>query len=293
MLHPKEIRIEDKALLSSIMGPQENSILNFTTLYIWGGEGKIKYDIVEDCLVCFFYSGRDGIGCTYPVGNGNRQKAAEMAFEYMQKQGGTPRFILMPHAAALECEQVFPNKFHIYSDRNNADYIYETNRMIHLSGKDLHSKKNHVNAFLKKYSFTYERIPMSQVPECIELFLKWQGALKNHTAGFSQKATIRLLENVDALGVTLGGIRVDKQLIAFSAGEAVTKDCALIHLEYADATIRGAFPIMNQQFCANEWQSYSFVNREEDMGIEGLRKAKMAYRPVRLIEKYFTKDKGN
>lgn len=295
MLIPKEIEIGDKLLFCELMGKRESSTFNFTTLYMWAGDGKIKYAVSDGCLVLFF-NGRRGAACTYPVGNGNRQAAAEKAFDFMKCQGQTPRFILMSEDMVKECEAVFPNQFGFYSDRNNADYIYSTESLITLRGKKLHTKKNHLNAFLNTYDFQYQRLGAGDMDECMDLFYRWKEGQKNTGSGFSEDATLRLLQNQDKLGVTIGGIFVDGKLAAFSAGEAATDDMALIHIEYADTRIRGAFNIMNQQFCQQEWSSFSYINREEDMGIEGLRKAKMAYRPVKMIEKYYTeygKDLGS
>ncbi len=293
MLNPKDITIGEKELFQEFLGKSESSTFNFTTLFMWAGGGKIQYDIYDGCLILFFHGRHRGVACTYPIGNGNRRAAAEKAFDFMKQQGGLPHFILMTEEMAKECETVFENELRIYSDRNNADYVYLSDSLIHLRGKKLHQKKNHLNAFLNTYEFQYERLGQKNIDECKKLFLSWKQGQKNHGSGFSEEATVRLLENADKLGVTLGGIRVDGKLAAFSAGEPLTDDMALIHIEYADTSIRGSFNIMNQQFCQNEWSGFEFINREEDMGLEGLRKAKMAYRPVRMIEKYFTEYKGN
>ena len=103
--------------------------------------------------------------------------------------------------------------------------------------------------------------------------------------GNSREATARLLENFESLPVRGGGIFMDQSLVAFSIGEPVSKDTVLVHLEHA-ADYRGLFNVINSEFCANEWSGFTYVNREEDMGLAGLRQAKMAYRPVKLLEKF-------
>jgi len=292
MFSPKEIEIGDKVLLKRFLDGNESSIYNFTTLYAWSFDGKIKYDIKDDCLILFFYGNDGGVRATFPIGDGDRCAVAKDAFEYMKTKGSTPNFVLMTENGAKECEQTFGDIFSVYSDRKSADYVYLSEDLINLRGKKFHTKKNHLNAFLNTYKFTYERLSEENIDECKKLFMDWQNSQTNHDLGVSEKATMRLLDNVVSLGVTLGGIRIDGRLVAFSAGEKMTDNTALIHLEYADTNIRGAFNAINQQFCKNEWNDLEFINREEDMGIEGLRKAKMAYRPVKMIEKYFTKYKG-
>ncbi len=100
MLSPKDIAIEDKNVLQEYLGKSESSTYNFTTLFMWAGSGKIQYDIVDGCLVLFFHGRHHGVGCTYPLGNGNRQAAAEKSFEFMNRQSGSPHFILMTEQMA-------------------------------------------------------------------------------------------------------------------------------------------------------------------------------------------------
>ncbi len=287
---PKEIRLTDKPLFESMLGKCENSMFHFTTIFMWSVDGRILYDIVDGCLVLFFKSSKNGLCCTYPIGDGDRQAAAKKALSYMKEHSKKPRFILMTEEMAKELNETFGKEFCITSVRDNADYVYLSDDLIHLSGKKFHQKKNHLNAFLNTYKFSYRQI--DDTKECIELFENWLLTQPEEAVRFSKMPTLRLLDHAKELGVTVGGIYVDKKLIAFSAGEPQTDDMALIHIEYADTSFRGAFNIINQQFVLNEWKDYTYINREEDMGLEGLRRAKLAYRPVKLIEKYNAEYKG-
>lgn len=292
MFNPKEVKITDKSLLDGFFGMSENSIYNFTTLFMWSAEGKIRYDIVDNCLILFFYNSRNGVCCTYPIGTGDRRKVAEQALDFMKSNSKKPRFILMSEEMARECDAYFPEKFRICADRNNADYVYLSEHLIHLSGKKLHQKRNHFNAFVSKYPFVYKRIGQAEVGDCVALFEKWLATQPKEAVAFSKAPTMRLLENLDALSVVAGGIYVEGKLVAFSVGEGITDDMALIHVEYADISYRGAYNAINQQFVANEWEHYLYINREEDMGLEGLRRAKLAYRPIRLVEKFSGEYRG-
>ncbi len=290
MFNPRDITLGDRETIESYIGKTENSTLQFTTLFIWGMGGRIRFDIHSDCLVLFFY-GRNGVSCTYPKGNGDTKTVALNLYQYMQEQGSTPRFILMNEQEAKECESLFAGNMTIRPDPNNADYVYASESLISLKGKKLHQKRNHLNAFMQNYDFTYERLTHKNREECVALFQNWLHVIKENEAEFSKKATMCLLDHMDDLGVTFGGIRVDGKLVAFSAGEAITDDMAVIHMEYGDTQIRGVFNAMNQQFVLHEWKDYPFINREEDMGIPGLRRAKEAYRPVRMVEKYIAEEK--
>ena len=290
MFNPKEINLGDKELFLKYLPKCENSMLNFTTIFMWSADGKILYDIVDDCLILFFKNAKNGICCTYPMGDGDRKVVAEKCVSYMKENSKKPRFILMTEEMAKECSEVFGKEVKITSVRDNADYVYSSEDLINLSGKKFHQKRNHLNAFLNTYSFKYKRI--EDTKECTELFEKWLLTQPKEAVDFSRMPTLRLLENAKELGVTVGGIYVNEKLIAFSAGEPQTEDTALIHIEYADTSYRGAFNIINQQFVENEWKDFTYINREEDMGLEGLRRAKLAYRPVKLIEKYNAEYKG-
>lgn len=290
MIHPKEITLGEKKLFDSYIGKTENSTLNFTTLFIWSANGKIKYDIVDDCLVLFFF-GRQGVVCTYPKGTGNRRTVSEKLFAYMKETSAKARFIAMTASEAAECKQIFGEKTEVRPDPNNADYVYESESLISLKGKKLHQKRNHLNAFMNAYDFQYERLTSANKEECVALYQNWLQAGKENNAAFSEGATMRLLEHMEELeNVVFGGIRIEGKLVAFSAGEAITDDMALIHMEYGDTGFRGVFNAMNQQFVQHEWKDYTFINREEDMGLPGLRKAKLAYRPVKMIEKYIAEE---
>lgn len=290
MFTPKDIRIGDRALFEAYIGKTENSTLIFTTLFIWAATGNIKYDLVDDCLVLFFI-GKHGVSCTYPKGNGDKKAVAKALCDYMKDACGKARFILMNEEEAQEVATLFGKSFVIKEDPNNADYVYESESLISLAGKKLHQKRNHLNAFLNTYDFAYERLTSANREECLALFQNWLHVVKEDKAGFSEAATLRLLDYIDQLDVTMGGIRIDGRLVAFSVGEAITEDMALIHVEYADTSIRGIFNAINQQFVLHEWKEYRYINREEDMGIPGLRRAKQAYRPVRMIEKYIAEEK--
>ena len=143
MLDLKEITLDDKELFLKYIGKRENSTLSFTTLYIWSFDGRIKYDIVDDCLILVF-CGRNGCMCTYPYGNGDKISALKKAYNFMEK----PSFVLMSEEEAKELSEIFPDEFEIMADENNADYVYLTEELINLKGNKFQQKRNHLNAFL-------------------------------------------------------------------------------------------------------------------------------------------------
>ena len=261
----KRITIKDKDIFKKYYNNIDASIYNFTNLFMWSGEDSIVYFEEDGFIVPVFQFGKTPPTVLFPVGEGDFRLCVLKVCEF----------------------EFVPN-------RNAADYVYEVEKMITHSGKKLHSKKNHLNYFLKNYNFEYRTLSENDMDECKALFDMWQAQKEEDLKliAESKEATYKVLDNFKELGVKGGGIWLDDKLIAFSIGEQITENMALIHLEVADSSYRGAFNAINQKFCENEWKDLKYVNREEDMGIEGLRKAKTAYNPVFLIDRYNAVFKG-
>lgn len=285
MIQRKAITIEAQSVFSEYLYNQINSTYNFTNMFIWSDSG-ITYDVTDGCLFLFFQGDRRPVSASFPVGDGDKASAIRRVSSYIQGEGLTPVFRNLSEEMVAEMETLFPGCFAFIEDRNDADYIYETEKLIHLSGKSLHGKRNHFNYFKKNYEYAYKTLTKADMPACLSLYDRW--VLEKEDLRWSQgsrEATKRLLENFDALPVCGGGILMNDELVAFTIGEQVSEDMVLVHLEFA-ADYRGLFNVINSEFLKNEWESLPFVNREEDMGLAGLRQAKLAYRPIRLLQKF-------
>ncbi len=282
----KWITIEDQEVFSRYIKNEENSTYNFTNMMMWSGEGAITYAEVEGCLALFFQFAKSPVTVSYPMGEGNKKAAILALSAYIKSLGLRPVFRNLSEHMVMEMEELFPGEYEFIEDRDTADYIYETEKMITLSGKKLHAKRNHLNYFKNNVNYTYRSLKGEDMPACLALFDRWIGEKEEmHLLDSSREATKRLLDNFDKLPVRGGGIFIDGELSAFSIGEPVTEETALIHVEYA-LSHRGIFNAISSEFCADAWREFAFVNREEDMGLSGLRHAKMAYRPVRLLTKW-------
>ena len=286
----RNIEITDKPIFDKFVKGTKNprSLYNFTTSYIWSGEGKVKIAVEDDVLYILWYF-KEKSFMLYPVVLGGDIKAAiRKGVAYLKDLGAKPRFISLSPNDVLELKALYGDEFHYDYDRDNSDYLYETERLINLSGKKLHSKKNHYNAFCKNYNFTYRRIEDTDIEACKALFDSWYKDKGEGTKLLeeSKVATYKLLDNLKELGVIGGLIEVDGKIIACSVGEKITDDTALIHVEFANTDYRGAYAAINREFVKNEWQDCKYINREEDMGDEGLRKAKESYQPLALLDEY-------
>jgi hypothetical protein len=184
-------------------------------------------------------------------------------------------------------EKNFSNRLYVTEKEDLNDYVYETERLISLSGKKLHGKKNHVNYFEKTFDYEYEKVTeTSQIKECESLLLKWVDEKTKNINPIEGDAMKRLFENYNNFDIRGAVIRVDGEIVAMTFGERLTDDTVLIQVEKAREDVRGAYPMINKLFLENEWSDTTFVNREEDMGLEGLRKAKESYYPIFKMRKY-------
>ena len=285
MIERKKIDLSAQPIFAEYIHNEPNSTYNFTNMFMWADETAITYAVVADCLVLFFQNDRHPVSASYPIGNGDKRQALREVADYIEGFGLRPVFRNLSDWMKDEIEELYPGCFAYVEDRAAADYIYETEKLIRLSGKKLHAKRNHYNFFKKTYPYVYKELTAADMPDCMALFDTWIHEKEDlRWGGGSREATRRLVTNFDALPVRAGGIYIDGELIAFSIGEPVSEDTALIHVEYA-TDVHGAFNAINHDFCEHAWADFRYVNREEDMGLDGLRQAKLAYRPSKLLTK--------
>ena len=174
--------------------------------------------------------------------------------------------------------------------RDQYDYLYRRADLASMAGGKLKAKRNHVNRFLSEHpDFEYRPLEPSMFDECRRLEALWREERgdENPAYGDTIAAEQRVMETVfahwDALGMLGGSIWLDGRMAAFSYGAAVTDDCFDVCFEKADRTVDGLFPAICQQFASHLPERYVYLNREEDMGLEGLRKSKLSYHPEMLI----------
>ncbi|MDR3349584.1 MAG: phosphatidylglycerol lysyltransferase domain-containing protein [Acidaminococcales bacterium] len=191
-------------------------------------------------------------------------------------------------------EDILPGRFAFYLDRSNSDYIYLADNLASLAGRKYHQKKNHVNSFRKAYP-NYRYLPMDKniTVDCLAFAQEWKesrdGAESDESLLCEMSAITEALTNFGALGIQGGVIVIDGKVEAMTFGEMLNADTAVIHVEKANPAIRGLYAVINQEFCQRAWAQVKYINREEDMGIEGLRKAKLSYQPKYLLDKFTAK----
>ena len=248
----------------------------------------MKFAVIEDALV--FRDEGDGFAFSYPAGKDEAvKKALEALMEYCRERKCPFRLYNVTEEHFAQLCGWFPDRFQIRYDRDAADYVYETEKLATLAGKKLHGKRNHINKFKALYpDWSYESLNDDNVEECFQMALKWRnqnGCDDDAEKNAEMCVTLNSLRLYKELGLRGGVLKIGEKIAAFSVGEPLCSDTFVVHIEKAFPDIEGAYPMINQQFVQHECAGYTYVNREEDTGAEGLRKAKLSYRPAFLEEK--------
>lgn len=263
------------------------SDLTFTNLYIWSFGREISYCEEDEVLFVKVKYKDEEPFFFLPVGNKDLKNVVEKLINE-EKESTKIVFRSVTEEQSEKLKELFPEKFDYYEERDRFDYLYSVKELIELSGKKYHKKKNQVNNFIKKYSWEYVKYSGKEIEELLKLQQLWCDInrcsedlwLSNEEAGI-----IKSIENFEKLNFTAGAIKVDGELAAFSFGEKVSENTVVIHIEKSDSRFDGVYQMMNNVFLKEEFSDMEFVNREEDLGIEGLRQAKMSYNPIKLIKK--------
>lgn len=285
----KELQLSDRELIESYYAkvPVHNCEFTFANNYLWKPFYPIFFSEVEGNLV--FESGEGGMSVSFPQGTADLKRTVDRLTEWFKHVGRPFKMHLVSPSQFEKLEAAYPDRFQIVYDRDFADYVYEREKLKNLPGKDYHGKKNHCNKFKKLYpDWQYEEITPDNVTECAAMAKAWWEQNNQGEGGEKEEeisVTLSALENMEALKLTGGLLRAGGRVVAFALGEPCGQDMFVVHFEKAFADVEGAYSMINQQFVEHVMEGYTYVNREDDAGSEGLRKAKLSYHPVFLMEK--------
>ena len=286
------IRLEDKTLITAHTIPSnyQNCDYSFANICSWRFLYDTEFAIVDGLLLIrFWIENKTRVAYMTPTGQGNLQQALEWLEADSLEQGHPLCLLGVTPDARTELEKAVPGSFVYIPERDYFDYISLREDLATLKGKKLQAKRNHINNFKRKYMYEYLPITPELVPECLRLECQWfQANRTDHKeTGLSdeRRAMTYALNHFNELELTGGAICVDHQIIAFSFGAPINHNTFGVHVEKADVNYEGAYAVINQAFASHLPEQYRFVNREEDLGIPGLRQAKLSYNPYLLLEK--------
>ena len=290
MLPFRTICLLDKPCFDRAMCELNDDICDcaFADQYIWREKYQTEICHLEGAVLTrLALDGEPAFG--FPAG-GSLGRSLRALIAHCQATGERLKLGLLSDEMRRRIEAEMPGAFLFEERRDSADYLYQAEKMISLAGQKLHSKRNFINRFRAAYDghWSFEAFDPDQTAELFEYEARW--CRDNRTSEgdlvAENQAIVSLLENARVLDVKGGVLRLEGQVIGFSLGTFINPDVFCVHIEKADWMIAGAYQVLANELARMYCQGIAMINREDDMGIEGLRKAKMSYQPDKIAMKY-------
>ncbi len=250
----------------------------FGNVFCWAAAFDVKLAVADGGFIV-----RWGKRCAVPIGEGRKELLERLLAE------GETQFLGIDDSTKCWMEETFPQTFTFTELRNNADYIYDREALETLRGKKLASKRNHIHYFEEHYQWEVRPIDESNLQEVAAFNDEWcrqNNCPEEQSLAWEGCAVRRALRHFKELGYRGIALYADGRICGFTCGEPLGKEGFCVHIEKADASIRGAYPMVNREFIKTLPPEIRWINREDDTGDEGLRKAKLSYRPSILLMKY-------
>ena len=293
MIDFKPVRLEDRAAIERYTMPWGicNNDLAFANMYCWQEVYHTTWAEVGGFLVIRFHiEGGERIGYMQPIGPGDFTPILPQLLEDARERGQRLRLIGLSDEAREQVRNMHAGTFAFESNRALEDYVYRAEDLRNLTGHRYQPKRNHINRFVAEYpDYRYEELTPAHFDECLALEREWRrahGEERTSEQSAEQRAMLRAFEHFDELGLMGGCIHVGDRLAAFTYGSALNDRTFDTHVEKADTEFDGAFTIINKLFAQHLPERFTLINREEDMGIDGLRQSKLSYHPAFLQHKY-------
>jgi hypothetical protein len=285
------VELKDRVLLQTFFKEYkpETSELTFTNLFIWRSHYKFQWSLYKDWLIILSSEGEYGTFAMEPVGPSPRDEVTRMLLEWMgeEKKEENPRIERADERIVSEIEGA--KGIIIEPTRDHFDYVYLRDELVRLAGNKYRSKRNHINQLLRTYSYRYSELTSDHIQDCLELQEKWcilRRCEDDLDLLGEWDAVKEILNSYESLDVQGGVVTIENKVMAFTIGQMLNDDTAVVHIEKADPEIPGLYPVINQQFCENNWQTARYINREQDLGMSGLREAKLSYYPDHMVKKF-------
>lgn len=288
MLKFRKIEIEDIEIFKKLTkNNNEISCENaFVNLYVWQNVYNNKIAVKDNTLYIKSVEENGKKTFRLPIG-GNLEKGLKEIFCYCKNQ--LPDFWNPVGESFHRLPLSFTEKYSFHEERDAFDYVYLQTDLANLQGKKYHGKRNHINAFSKKHNWHFEKITEKNKSAVISCAEKWYNENLDRLDKYMQcekQGIYAMLQNMEKLEISGGAIFVEGEVVAFTLGSEINKNVFDVHIEKALKDFGEAYTVINNEF-AKVLTNYKYINREDDMGLEGLRKAKLSYKPEIMVKKYF------
>lgn len=292
MIDFRPITTGDRALYESRLsdGYVRGSEYSFANLFIWGDQRMAVYD---DQLLLFSRFGQ--FTCyPWPIGRGDKRAAVDVLISDARSKGIPCRLTGLDARAARELDGLYPGRCQIESDAGLYDYVYDIDELAGLSGKKYHGKRNHIHRFTDMYPhYAVEPLTEENLPLAAEMIDGWfrdkQSEAPDGDYEPERSAIKKAFENYNSLGMDGLILHSGRTALAVTLGSRLTGESFDVQFEKASADAEGAYTMINCEFAKYIREKYPdirYLDREEDMGMDGLRRAKQSYHPHHMIEKF-------
>ncbi len=286
-LNFKQISLEKQSEYSKYFAkcPQKTSDYSFVNLWGWAKEYGLDWAWTDNLV--WIRQTIPEILYWAPIGfwDGIDWKSWFDEFSGRQTQ-----FIRIPEKLLRVWKESYEDRIVIEEERDNWDYLYSISELIELKGKRFHKKKNLLNQFRKNYNFQFIPFNTETIHKAMTMqedWCTWRDCESSDVLAAENNVVSRVLNSWEKLNGLIGGaIIVNETMAAYTVAESLSADMLLIHFEKGNTDFKGIYQAINQLFLENSGKNYVFVNREQDLGDEGLRKAKLSYHPADFLKKY-------
>lgn len=294
MIPFKPVELSDKATIEryTLNSECRNCDMAFANIFCWREFHHTAWAVVDEFLIIrFLIDGHHTVGYMQPIGEGDfshllpllEQDAREHFGQQLRLYG------LCREGRGCITGSPYHNRFAYDDDRSLSDYIYSAEDLRSLTGRKYQPKRNHLNRFTNSYDYRYEPLSPHHFADCLQLEAAWRTARTSETDSeamrHEQRALREAFDHWEALDLRGGVIYVGEQLAAFTYGSQINYDTFDCHIEKADTRYEGIFAAINKLFADHLPATFTYINREEDMGLEGLRRSKLSYYPTLLWPK--------
>lgn len=297
MLQFREIELGDREKANAALRASDNMGCEYSFA------NNMAWRRLSDSMICFFrdfyivcaFGTKDKIPLfTFPAGSGDLRELFGEMKSFCEGLGVPLKIWGVTEDKLKMLNELFPGEFTAEYDRDGSDYIYSRQELAELKGRKFHGKRNHLARF-GKLEYQFSPITERDFDDCIRFIADTYNAAGNsadHSAVAEQFAVNTYFSHFHELELSGGIIRIDGSVAGVTIGERLNSDTFCVHIEKADRQFEGIYAGINNLFVRNCTDGFRYVNREEDLGIEGLRRAKLSYNPVFLLDKYTVTFRG-
>ena len=287
----KHISIKDSEIIEQalVLRPRSICELNLANLMVWQDFDRPQFTIINDNLCILVNNLNEKPYFLEPLGNNKLEETVNICLKHVDK---------LSRVSESFISLIPQHKYNIKCLRSQGDDIYETETLADLKGKKYDGKRNHIKRFIRRFpKYKYVEIDPSLKNQALALFEKWfetkEKVRSFHKLSYmSQKEAIETaFLSFEMLGLEGGSIMTEEGMKGFIVGSPISVETVSVHFSYTDPTIHGSSQILLQEGCAKTFNRYKYINLEQDIGIPGLRKAKLSYHPLKLERKFEIKSK--